>query len=62
MEVEKRRVVRGGKNIIFRGGGGNKYRFRTEIHIDPWSHMNRGSWPLAVYATLARENGLPRID
>jgi hypothetical protein len=30
MVVEKRRVTRGGKNIIFRKGGGNKYRFRTE--------------------------------
>jgi hypothetical protein len=31
MGVEKQRVARGGKNIIFRRRGGNKYRFRTEI-------------------------------
>ncbi len=31
MGVEKRHVARGEKNIIFRRGGGNKYRFRTEI-------------------------------
>ncbi len=32
MGVEKRHVARGGKNIIFRrGGGGNKYCFQTEI-------------------------------
>jgi hypothetical protein len=29
--VEKRRVARGEKNIIFRRGGGIKYRFWTEI-------------------------------
>jgi hypothetical protein len=31
MRVEKQHVTRGGKNIIFRRGGGEKYLFWTEI-------------------------------